>query len=195
MDHRSDQEAISAVLDGDANAYAVLVERYHQPIFNLMFRMTRSYEDAVDLAQETFIKAYDQLYRFREGQRFFPWLYTIGLNHSRNFLRYNNTALNVPIEDCEQASGLDYPGQQEDKTCMQLDFQRIHKALDQLPFDYREALVLRYHEEIPVEEIAATLNISESGVRMRVCRGLKKLRGILMRDGHGNKEENDSSRD
>ena len=184
---------ISTVLDGDANAYAVLVERYHQPIFNLMYRMTNSYEDAVDLAQETFIKAYEQLYRFREGGRFFPWLYTIGINHSRNFLRRNRAARCVPLEECELGSGLDYPAQQEDKMCLRLDFQRIHNALDQLPFDYREAVVLRYHEEIPVEEIAATLKISESGVRMRVSRGLKRLREILLRECHGNKED-DSAR-
>jgi RNA polymerase sigma-70 factor (ECF subfamily) len=195
MDHRSDQEAISAVLDGDPNAYAVLVERYQKPIFNLMYRMTCSCEDAADLAQETFIKAYEQLYRFREGERFFPWLYTIAINHSKNFLRRNKAALNVPIDDCEPGSGLDYPSQQEEKMCLRLDFQRLHKALDQLPFDHREALVLRYHEEIPVEEIAATLNLSESGVRMRVSRGLKKLREILFRDCHGNKEQNDLSQD
>lgn len=180
MDQSSDQEVISAVLAGDVDAYAVLVARYQQPVFHLMYRMTRCHDDAVDLAQEVFIKAYEQLYRFREGQRFFPWLYTIGLNHSRNFLRRNKSARNVPIEDCEPASGLDYPGQQEERMCSRLDTQRVHAALDQLSADYREALILRYHEDVPVEEIAAALKLSESGVRMRISRGLKKLREILL---------------
>ncbi len=185
MDQRSDQEVISAVLDGNINAYAVLVARYQQPIFNLMYRMTRSHEDAVDLAQEVFFKAYKQLYRFREGQRFFPWLYTIGLNLSRNFLRRNKSARNVPIEDCEPISGLDYPGQEEERMCSRLDMKRLHHALEQLSVDHREALILRYHEEVPVEEIAAALGLSESGVRMRISRGLKKLRDLLVGENGG----------
>lgn len=193
MDQSSDQEVISAVLDGDANAYAILVARYQQPMFNLMYRMTRSHEDAVDLAQEVFIKAYEQLYRFRGGEKFFPWLYTIGLNHSRNFLRRNKTARSIPIEDWEPTSGLDYPGQQEEKMCSRLDVQRLHEALDQLPVDYREALVLRYHEEVPVDEIASALKLSESGVRMRVSRGLKKLREILAGEDNGKEKETTGS--
>ena len=193
MDQSSDQEVISAVLDGNINAYAILVARYQQPMFNLMYRMTRSHDDAVDLAQEVFIKAYEQLCRFRKGQRFFPWLYTIGLNHSRNFLRRNKSARNVPIEDCEPTSGLDYPGQQEDRMCSLLDVQRLHNAMDQLSMDYREALILRYHEEVPVEDIATALKLSESGVRMRISRGLKKLRQILVGGDHGKNEETTDS--
>lgn len=67
-----DSQLISAILEGDVNAYSTVVLRYQQAIFNLMFRMTGSYEDATDLAQETFIKAYEQLYRFQRGKKFFP---------------------------------------------------------------------------------------------------------------------------
>lgn len=189
MEQSSDQEVISAVLDGDVNAYAVLVTRYQQPLFNLMYRMTRSHEDAVDLAQEVFIKAYEQLHRFRKDGKFFPWLYTIGLNHSRNFLRCRKPGQNISLDDWEPTSGLDYPGQQEERMCSRLDVWKLQEALDQLPVDYREALVLRYHEEVPVEEIAAALKLSESGVRMRVSRGLKKLREILAGENNGKEEK------
>ena len=81
-----DAQVIAAISDGDVNAYSTLVLRYQRAVFNLMFRMTGSYEDATDLTQETFIKAYDQLHRFQKGKKFFPWLYTIGLNHAKNFL-------------------------------------------------------------------------------------------------------------
>ena len=84
-----DSQLIASILEGDVNAYSTLVLRYQEAIFNLMYRMTGSHEDAGDLAQETFIKAYEQLYRFQRGKKFFPWLYTIGLNHARNFLRHN----------------------------------------------------------------------------------------------------------
>ena len=188
MDHADDRDVISSVLAGDTDAYAVLVERYQKPIFNLMLRMAGSYEDAVDLAQETFIKAFEQLHRFKEGKKFFPWLYTIGLNHSKNFLRSRRTEF-IPIEDVDSESGLDYPGQQEDDLCARIDLKRLGKALDLLPLDHREAVVLRYHEELPVEEVAQALGITAGNARVRIFRGLKKLREVLERDEHGQREQ------
>jgi RNA polymerase sigma-70 factor, ECF subfamily len=179
MDQLEEQQVISAVLDGNADAYAVLIDRYQQPIFNLIYRMTGSRADAADLAQDAFIKAYEQLYRFRKEKRFFPWLYTIALNQTRNFLRKNRTANAVAIEDCELYSGSDCAAQEEDKMCAQLDYQRLQGALNKLPWEYREAVMLRYHEELPMQEIAAALSLSVSGAKMRVHRGLKKLRDIL----------------
>lgn len=192
MDHDDDRDVISSVLAGDTNAYGVLVERYQKPIFNLMFRMTGSYEDAVDLAQETFIKAYEQLHRFKEGKKLFPWLYTIGLNHSKNFLRGKRTGL-IPIEDVDTGSGLDYPGQEEEKMCDRIDLQRLSKALHRLPLDQREAVVLRYHEELPIEEVAQALGITAGNARIRIFRGLRKLREILERDDHEQREERPGS--
>ena len=185
MDQQQEQQVISAILAGDVDAYAVLVNRYQQPIFNLLFRMTSSYADAADLVQEAFIKAYEQLYRFRLGQKFFPWLYTIALNQTRNFLRKNKAEKTVPIDDCEPVSGLDYSAQQEELMCARLDGQRIQDALARLPFDYREAVILRYREELSMEDLAAALEISVSGAKMRVHRGLRKLREMMENDDHG----------
>lgn len=179
MEQDSDGQVVASVLSGDTEAYAILVQRYQKPIYNLMVRMTGSCEDALDLAQETFIKAFEAMHRFRPGSRFFPWLYSIGLNHSRNFLRKNRDRRTVCIDDCEIGSGLDYPGQEEENLCALLDSRGLRKALACLPVDYREALVLRYHEELSMEEIAAALGISESGAKMRVHGGLAKLRSLL----------------
>ncbi|HAA05273.1 MAG TPA: RNA polymerase subunit sigma-24, partial [Syntrophobacteraceae bacterium] len=112
MDQASDHQVVSAVLAGDVEAYGALVQRYQKPIYNLMFRLTGSYADSLDLAQETFIKAYEALHRFRKGSRFFPWLYSIGLNHGRNFLRRNKIVQVVDLDDWEESSGLDHPGQE-----------------------------------------------------------------------------------
>ncbi len=194
MDHAEDLEAIAAVLAGDRDAYAVLVTRYQKPIFHLMFRMTGSYEDALDLAQETFIKAFENLHRFKKGKRFFPWLYTIGLNHSKNFLR-TKKGDPIPLEEWDPGSDLDrsYSPQQEEVLCAQIDMRRLRSALDQLPFDYREAIVLRYHEELPMEEVAEALGITAGNARIRVFRGLRKLREILERGDHGRIEEKPSA--
>jgi RNA polymerase sigma-70 factor, ECF subfamily len=187
MDPLEEQQIISAILDGDADAYAVLVNRYQQPIFNLTYRMTGSVEDAADLAQDAFIKAYEQLYRFHTGRKFFPWLYTIALNHTRNFLRKSKTARTVAIDDFEMHSDSDHAAWEEDKMCAQLDCQRVQRALTILPWEYREAVILRYREELPMEDIATALSLSLSGAKMRVHRGLKKLREILETNDDGNR--------
>ena len=185
MDPADDQRVIYAILNGEVNAYAVLVARYQKPIYNLMFRMCGSVADAADLSQDTFIKAYEQLHRFKEGRSFFPWLYTIGLNHCRNFLRLRKSRQDVPTEDCELDTGLDDPSTHEKRLLAQLDVERLHEALDRLPIDYRESLILRYHEELALEDVAEALEISLSCAKMRVHRGLKKLREILENTHHG----------
>jgi RNA polymerase sigma-70 factor, ECF subfamily len=185
MDQSSDDQVITTVLAGDVDAYAVLVQRYQKPIYNLMYRMTTSHADSLDLAQETFIKAYEALHRFRLGNRFFPWLYSIALNHSRNFLRRSRGRQTVAIDECDLGSGVDYPGQEEEILCARLDTQNLHEALGELPVDYREAVLLRFREDLSMEEIAVALRISLSGAKMRVHRGLRKLREILEKGHHG----------
>jgi RNA polymerase sigma-70 factor (ECF subfamily) len=184
MDQSDDQQVIRAVMNGNVNAYSILVQQYQKPIFNLMYRVTGSYEDAKDLAQETFIKAYEKLDHFRMGARFFPWLYTIGYNHARNFVQRSRPFRQTSDKDCEESSGLDYPSQQEERVLAQIDFLRIYQALDQLPVDYREAVILHYHEGLSMEDIATALQLSVSGAKMRVHRGIKKLREIILGDDH-----------
>jgi len=184
MDSSDDQQVISAVMNGNVNAYNILVQQYQKPIFNLMYRITGSYEDAKDLAQETFIKAYEKLDHFRMGARFFPWLYTIGYNHARNFVQRSKPFQQSSDEDFEKNTRLDYPSQQEERVLAQIDFLRIYQALEQLPMDYREAVILHYHEGLSMEDIATALQLSVSGAKMRVHRGIKKLREIILGDDH-----------
>ena len=184
MDQPDDQQVICAVMNGNVNAYSTLVLQYQKPIFNLMYRVTGSYEDAKDLAQETFIKAYEKLDHFRTGARFFPWLYTIGYNHARNFVQRGKSLQQSSDKDFENNSGLDYPSQQEERVLAQIDFLRIYQALDQLPVDYREAVILHYHEGLSMEDIATALQLSISGAKMRVHRGIKKLREIILGNDH-----------
>jgi len=180
MDHLDDLQCICAVLDGNVDAYSAIVERYQKPIFNLMYRMTGSRADALDLAQDAFIRAFERLDRFQKDKKFFPWLYTIAMNQARNLLRNNSRVSQSCCHDeWEGCSGLDYPQQQEDLMCSQLDTRVLHDAVMQLPLDYREAIVLRYREELSMEDVAEALEISVSGAKMRIHRGLKKLRDIL----------------
>jgi len=184
MEESYDQQIITAVLTGEVDAYRHLVVRYEKPIFNLMYRMTGSREDALDLAQETFIKAYEKLEHFKTGSRFFPWLYTIGLNNGRNFIRDHKMEKQCLVEMGGDESWMDRLSQQNQRVWTPLDVQRLREGLRQLPLDYREAMILHYHEGFSMKEIAEALELSVSGAKMRVHRGLRKLRQIMDGGNH-----------
>ena len=184
MEELYDQRIITAVLTGNVDAYRHLVVRYEKPIFNLMYRMTGSREDALDLAQETFMKAYEKLEHFKTGSRFFPWIYTIGLNHGRNFIRDHKMEKQCLVDMGQDESWVGRPSQQNQRVWSPLDVQRLREGLQQLPLDYREAMILYYHEGFSMKEIAGSLELSVSGAKMRVHRGLRKLRQIMDGESH-----------
>jgi len=177
MDDKDEQSCIDRVLRGEVNAFGTLVKRYQKPIFNLMYRMAGSSDKAADLTQETFMRAYQKLERFHPGRRFFPWLYSIGLNLARDSARKKTWDLErgLPLNP-ESLYGCNSPGDQHDRMCESLEFLRLEKALNELPVIYREALILRYHDEHSMRDIAAALNLSVSAAKMRVHRGLDMLR-------------------
>ena len=173
---RDETRIISAVLNGEADAFEPLIAKYEKPIYNLMYRTTGSLDDAVELTQEVFLKAYDKLAQFQLGRNFFSWLYALAINIGRDYLRHKRR---------HPPSIHDNPGpivenllSQEDPRLTE-EVQSVIKALELLPIDYREALVLRFREERSMQEIGEMLNLSVSGAKMRVRRGLEKLRAIL----------------
>jgi len=171
-----EENLVYEILSGDVNAYAPLVKRYQKPIFNLMLRMTGSEQDALDLTQETFVRAYEKLDRFNPSAPFFPWLYTMGLNLARDFLR---RAKRSPMEAYESENSSSEEIDQDDRLADQTDIQEVLEGLQTLPVDYREALLLRFHEGLSISEVASALGLSASAAKMRIHRGLLKLRQLL----------------
>jgi RNA polymerase sigma-70 factor (ECF subfamily) len=172
---------ICEILAGDAEAYAILVKRYQKPIFNLMLRMTSCDEDAMDLSQETFVRAYEKLEQFKTSSPFFPWLYTIGMNLARDFqrkARSSRTAVEALSRD------QDLPLNPGESLSGRLEAEQVGQLLQKLSMDYREALILRFHEGLSVNELASSLGISVSGAKMRIHRGLLKLRELLGEKSH-----------
>jgi RNA polymerase sigma-70 factor (ECF subfamily) len=176
---REDQ-LIRRILDGDAQAYAILVNRYQRPIFNLVLRMTGCRETAADLAQEAFVKAYENLERFKLSEKFFPWLYAIAANLARDHWRRQQHAANHAETFRKEVK--DNPvivtAEEERLTCL-LDARRVRLCLERLPQDYREALILRFHEGLSMAEIGKALGVSTSGAKMRIRRGIEKLRHLF----------------
>ena len=182
----TDENLISDILAGNVEAYAILVKRYQKPIFNLMMRTTSCEEDAFDLTQEAFIRAYEKLERFKPSGRFFPWLYTIGMNLARDFLRKTKTREIKKAELYEMQKGFSVESNLSKSLLERIDAERVKEALQDLPLEYREAVFLRFHEGMSIREVALSIGISVSGAKMRIHRGLLKLRRLLgAENSHG----------
>lgn len=184
MDQRADAEIVARVLKGDKQAYALLIEAYKGPLFNLAFRMTGDYSDADDLTQETFIKAYQNLHQFDQEKKYFTWLYTIGINLIRNHL---NRKAREHVQQTEnrffagtQARG---DGRGEGDAVSEEKLGRLEEAMQQLSVDLREAIVLKYHQDLTFEEVAAITGDTTGAVKMRIYRGLKQLRQLMEENG------------
>jgi RNA polymerase sigma-70 factor (ECF subfamily) len=177
---RSEADLIFDILAGEADAYAVLVKRYQRPIYNLMYRYTFSESDAFDLTQETFLKAYEKLERFKPSGRFFAWLYAIASNLARDHLRKSKRNQRME-EDFFHASPNARPESPEQKINPgPLELRRVEDSMRHLSRESREAIFLRFHEGLTVNEVATALGITASAVKMRIHRGLLKLRELLL---------------
>ena len=176
-----DIDIIRRVLEGNRDSYALIVDKYKGPIFNLAYRMTGSYDDASDLAQETFTRAYKNLSRFNTEKKFFTWLYTISLNLVRNHLKQNKKEIfydspeNTELSRSWQADIDD----SEHALIKRQTIYQLNLCLRRLPADLKEALILRFYQDLPFEDVSVVLDISLSAAKMRVYRGLEKLQELM----------------
>ncbi len=181
MDQRQAKDIVRRVLEGDTNAYALLVDAYKNPILQLAYRMTGSLQDADDLAQEAFIRAFRNLHRYDMDRPFFTWLYTVAINGIRNHLKKKQREDSgfVRSDRSEEAAD-DTPGM-EDRLDEAREAERLESTLRRLPADQREALVLRFYQELSLEETSEVLGVTLSAAKMRIYRGLERLKQLLSR--------------
>jgi RNA polymerase sigma-70 factor (ECF subfamily) len=180
-------EIIGRVLGGDREAFADMVDTYKGPVFSLAFRMTGSAQDADDLTQESFLRAFQLLGRFRAGERFFPWLYTVSLNVIRNHLR-KAKAIPEEIAGKDVPEAVDPRGDPADAAMGRERSRRLQGCLLRLPVPVREALVLRFYEGLSFEDIASVTGDKLSSAKMKVYRGLEKIRAMMEEDGFAEDE-------
>ncbi len=175
----SDEEIVKMVLAGEKQRYEVLVERYQRPIFNLMFRYVHDNDEAADLSQDVFVRAFDKLHLFRTDMAFFPWLYRLAVNladdWSRKNLRHHAKMHILQQEALDRQTGEDICARMENKE----EHSQVEDALQELADHTRETLILRYRHGCSIRYVADAFNLSESAVKMRIKRGLAQLRTIL----------------
>ena len=187
-----EQEAaiVRKVLSGDANAFETLVLEYEKNVYNIALRMTGNSEDAADMTQEAFIKAYNSLQSFRGDSKFSVWLYRIVSNVCRDFLRSKNrrptVSLSVEDDDGEDAQ-LDVADESQSPELLldrKLTRDSVRRGLDSLPPDYRQILLLREIQGLSYDEIAQALSLEVGTVKSRIFRARKRLCTFLIDDGN-----------
>ena len=171
---------VEAVRMGDTQAFGGIVRKYEKPIFNLMFRASGSRDDAADLTQEAFLRAFDKIHTFRLGRKFYSWLYTLSLNVARDHLRKRQRQPPRSERDPENTSR---SALEEASTANDIErsaeIHNLFRVLRKLPLIDREAVLLRFRDGLQMKEIAEQLDLTVSGAKMRVHRGLAKLQKAI----------------
>jgi len=182
---QDDQAVVEAVLNGQQHRYAELVDRYQTQIVNYVCRMLGNYEDAVDLSQDVFLKAYSALGSYRPQYPFPAWLFRIARNAAIDEIRkrrLQTVSLDAPMEfeDGSAAREVESSGLDPQDAYLGVEFAgRVSDAIDQLPEKYREPIVLRHAAELSYEEIAEALELPIGTVKTRIFRARDALRQTL----------------
>ncbi|HJU44486.1 MAG TPA: sigma-70 family RNA polymerase sigma factor [Vicinamibacterales bacterium] len=169
-----DDDLVRRARDGYAEAFGMLVTRYQKVMYTVALRMVGNAEDAQDVTQDAFVKAYRQLATFDPDYRFFSWLYRIQLNECFNALRARRPLDSI---EPEMAAGDSTPF---DSTLQSERREQIVAALQQLTPEYRAVVVLRHFAGQSYEEIAAALEIPEKTVKSRLYSARQRLGELLL---------------
>jgi len=173
----TDHEAARRAAAGDHAAFRVLVERHSHAIFRLAFRMTCNEQDAEDLVQETFLRAYKQLHRFDNRAAFGTWLYRICMNCSLDLIRARKKSEEEAPNWLEQVPGHE-PSPERLSQSREIA-SLLRPALEQLSETERHAFILRHYEGCAIEQIAEVLGVQASAAKHSVFRAVQKLRKAL----------------
>lgn len=185
-----DLTIIEQVLRGNNNAFGQLVERYQTKVYNLALRMCGNEDDAYDLSQEAFVKAWQNLDSFHREAAFSTWLFRLTSNVCIDFLRSQKRRNAVSLsclDDDNAVIQLDLPDPglgPEAAVLAAEDRELLARALDQLPTDCRQIITLRAIDDLSYAQIAQVLNIQEGTVKSRLSRARAQLKNKLLQIGN-----------
>jgi RNA polymerase sigma-70 factor (ECF subfamily) len=170
-----DRDLIAEARRGNVEAYNLLVSRWEKRIYNYLLRLVKNREDALDLSQDVFLKAYQNLRRLEDTSRFAPWLYRIAHNEAYSYLRKNR-----PETDLEEAQYEPWmePGPSRRMLPIEVSL-AVERALKRLSDDQREAVTLKIYQGFKFEEMAEILGCPVSTVKSRLYTALDLLKDTL----------------
>lgn len=187
MDELTDNRLVELFLEGDQAAFNEIIQRYHKNVYRLAYKFTNGSTDAQDVAQDTFLRAYENLLKYPKEVNLKPWLLTICTNLCRNrakkkksynFSQLENTEDDRTYEERIQSRGQN-PHQIAEKDESALT---VKEAVERLPEKYQVVIQLRYIEDLSYNEIAETLNLPINTVKVHLNRAKKYLEQSLAYD-------------
>lgn len=191
MTRQEEREIIEKVLSGDTEAFEALVIEHQNKVYSLALRMVGNEEDARDMAQEAFIRAFNSLTGFRGDSKFSVWLYRLTSNICIDFIRSRAKKRTVSMtwtdEDGDDAGELEVPDERfspEAQLERTLTRESVRRGLDSLSPQYREILLLREINGLSYDEIGEALGIEPGTVKSRIFRARKKLCDFLVSEGN-----------
>ncbi|MBD3223884.1 MAG: sigma-70 family RNA polymerase sigma factor [Caldithrix sp.] len=175
----NDTELIGQILDGSTDAFDILMQRYQNLVYTIGFTYGKSQDNAMDITQNVFMKAYQKLPTFRADSSFKSWLSRIARNEGINWARNNKGEVYLDVMENRDDLFTDGNPSQEDELLAREHRAELLKSLFSLNTKYRLAVVLRYYRDMPIREIAATMKCSEGVVKNMLFRSLQRLRKQL----------------
>ncbi len=179
---KSDYELIDDSISGDEDAFGILMGRYENSLYGLIFKMVRNHEETQDLVQEAFIKSYKALESFNKQYSFSTWLFKIASNNCIDHLRkrrLKTTSIDAPIPTEDGSLSQDLPDNsyspEKDSLRNEL-FSSVNSIIDELPEKYKVVINLRHKEDQSYEEIAVALDIPIGTVKARIFRAREILK-------------------
>lgn len=175
MDNNSDQIYIDKVLQGDTNAFAYLINKYKDMAYTIAIKIVKRHEDAEEVAQDSFLKAYEKLDSFKGNSKFSTWLYTIVYRNSITKIRKKKVATS-DIDDYvmdNYSEGSEFPQIEAIKNGEQQKY--VREAIDRLPEKDALLITLFYMDESSIEEIEQITNLTQSNIKVKLFRARKKL--------------------
>jgi RNA polymerase sigma-70 factor (ECF subfamily) len=175
-----EHKIIQLCLGGDSEQYALLVDKYKAMAYNIAYRMVGDADIAKDMSQESFISAYASLEKFQYGSRFSSWLYRIVVNKCKDYLRAERDTVDVD-EISDVVPSKERTPEQTVSARQTGDV--IQQALNSLPDEYRDVILLKHMEELDYREISDILGVSVNALKVRAHRGREMLRELLEKMG------------
>jgi RNA polymerase sigma-70 factor (ECF subfamily) len=183
---RSDHELVRASRHGDKEAFRELVERYQRKVTSVAVGMVHNRDDAIEIAQETFVKAFENLDKFKGESSFYTWLYRIVVNRAIDFRRRERRHPTIALEDWagegegyEEILREDRPNDPYEETQSREVGARVAEAINELTPDHKAVILLREVEGLSYEEISRVMQCSKGTVMSRLHYARKKLQKRL----------------
>jgi RNA polymerase sigma-70 factor (ECF subfamily) len=178
----NDQVYIEKIINGDTNAFSILVERYKDLVYTLAIRMVKHKEEAEEITQDTFIKAYKSIHKFKGDSKFSTWIYRVAYNTCLDAIKkHKKLQSNVPINEYTEHevkaidNALDIMEAKERSVV-------IKNCIEKLPSEDAFLMTLYYYEELSLDEIADITGLKANNVKVKLFRSRKKLATILKKE-------------